>query len=417
MQASAIASVPSVPATALETVAEPRQGEGMRVAASGSGLSALVWRGLFLTIVTLGIYRFWYRTDLRRWYWRSTAVAGDGFEYRGTPGELFIGFLIALAVTLPLYFAGALAALFIASEATTSLITLGGIILLVVLAQYGAYRARRFRMTRTVWRGVRLDQGGSAWRYARVSILWGLATLFSLGLTLPLFRRSIEGMKIANTRFGTASGRFSVPVGGLMLRWVPVWLVIVLTIIGAVALFIAAAAEPDGTPDQRAAAGFGFLLMLAGLAISCAAWPFYRAAEFRLFTNGSGLGPLSFVSDLKGRSLLGMYLIFGLVLAGLGMLALVLAAFVIGGFAALFTLSDGRIGYGMMIVAAVCYLGGLYLFMGLKELLLNRAFWRRATGSITVFGLDQIHDVMGAPVDGDNAAGEGLGDALDFGGV
>ena len=35
-----------------------------------------------------------------------------------------------------------------------------------LLGHYAVYRARRYRLSRTVYRGVRFHQEGSAWRYA-----------------------------------------------------------------------------------------------------------------------------------------------------------------------------------------------------------------------------------------------------------
>ncbi|MEM8592624.1 MAG: DUF898 family protein, partial [Pseudomonadota bacterium] len=35
-----------------------------------------LWTG-FLTVLTLGLYRFWARTRLRRWYW--SAIRPGGF--------------------------------------------------------------------------------------------------------------------------------------------------------------------------------------------------------------------------------------------------------------------------------------------------------------------------------------------------
>ena len=57
----------------------------------------VTWTGA-LTIVTLGIYRFWARTRLRRYIWSSIRPGGDSFEYTGTGLEKFLGFLIALVV-------------------------------------------------------------------------------------------------------------------------------------------------------------------------------------------------------------------------------------------------------------------------------------------------------------------------------
>src|SRR5262249_30077033 len=60
-------------------------------------------RGAVLLMVTLGIYRFWLATDQRRFLWGNTEIAGDALEYAGTARELLIGFLIAIAVLVPLY--------------------------------------------------------------------------------------------------------------------------------------------------------------------------------------------------------------------------------------------------------------------------------------------------------------------------
>jgi uncharacterized membrane protein YjgN (DUF898 family) len=151
------------------------------ITATGDRLNRLVWRGLLLTLVTLGFYRFWYKTDLRRWYWRNTVVAGTAFEYRGNAKELFIGFLFALAVVLPLYFAGAVVSLF-GSEKLGGIVQVVSGFVLAFLIQYGSYRSRRYRLTRTVWRGIRFNQTGSAWTYAFLSAGYFVVVLLTLGV-------------------------------------------------------------------------------------------------------------------------------------------------------------------------------------------------------------------------------------------
>src|ERR1700755_3567296 len=73
----------------------------------------LVMRGALLELVTLGFYRFWLATDMRRHFWSHTSVEGDAPEYTGTAMELLIGFLIALSILVPLN----LAYFFLALEA------------------------------------------------------------------------------------------------------------------------------------------------------------------------------------------------------------------------------------------------------------------------------------------------------------
>ena len=61
----------------------------------------LLWLALkmdFLTILTLGIYRFWMKTRLRRWYWSAIRPGGHPLEYLGDPFEKLLGFLIAVVI-------------------------------------------------------------------------------------------------------------------------------------------------------------------------------------------------------------------------------------------------------------------------------------------------------------------------------
>ena len=65
----------------------------------------LVLRGTALELVTVGFYRFWLATDVRRHLWSNTLVDGDAAEYTGRGRELLIGFLFALAILVPVYVA------------------------------------------------------------------------------------------------------------------------------------------------------------------------------------------------------------------------------------------------------------------------------------------------------------------------
>src|SRR5712675_1600651 len=65
----------------------------------------LVKRGVGLELVTVGFYRFWLVTDIRRHLWSNTLIEGDAAEYTGRAKELLIGFLFALAILVPIYLA------------------------------------------------------------------------------------------------------------------------------------------------------------------------------------------------------------------------------------------------------------------------------------------------------------------------
>ena len=75
------------------------------------GLLAARIKGAALLLVTLGIYRFWLMTDVRRFLWSNTEIAGETLEYDGLATELLLGFLFAIAILIPIYVAIALASL------------------------------------------------------------------------------------------------------------------------------------------------------------------------------------------------------------------------------------------------------------------------------------------------------------------
>ena len=89
-QMSFVPRVPRMPPPALP----------VRVSFSGDrgDFRRLVTAGALLELVTVGFYRFWLTTDIRRHLWAHTAIDGDAAEYTGRGGELLIGFLIASIV-------------------------------------------------------------------------------------------------------------------------------------------------------------------------------------------------------------------------------------------------------------------------------------------------------------------------------
>src|SRR6266481_3404369 len=140
----------------------------------------LVEYGAGLELITVGFYRFWLATDIRRHLWSNTHIDGDAAEYTGRGKELLIGFLIALAIIVPVYLAYFIAGL--EAERVRAFASFPLVAFFYVLGQFAIYRARRYRLTRTVWRGVRFWMSGSGWAYAARASLWGVLMLLTLGL-------------------------------------------------------------------------------------------------------------------------------------------------------------------------------------------------------------------------------------------
>jgi hypothetical protein len=121
------------------------------------GLSLL---NALLRILTLGVYHFWGKTEVRQRIWSAVRIDGEPLEYRGTGGELFKGFVVVfLIVLVPLSLISLLPLLLGASPGRDALFQLGLFLVIFALWGFAIYRARRYRLSRTLARHPRCHVG------------------------------------------------------------------------------------------------------------------------------------------------------------------------------------------------------------------------------------------------------------------
>ncbi len=78
-------------------------GRAIRFSGSWQEYLPIAASNVLLTIVTLGIYRFWAAARQRRYLWSRTEIIDDTLEWTGTGKEMFVGFLIVTAFLLPFF--------------------------------------------------------------------------------------------------------------------------------------------------------------------------------------------------------------------------------------------------------------------------------------------------------------------------
>ncbi|QUJ78038.1 DUF898 family protein [Sulfitobacter albidus] len=171
--------------------------------------SALFWLALktgFWSILTLGFYRFWMKTRLRRWYWSAIRPGGHPLEYVGDPWEKLLGFFIAVVILT--FYIGIvnLALMFVSFSVFQSAFIgyAGSFIGVVPLWFYAQYRARRYVLGRTRWRSVRFGLEPGAWGYAWRALVHWVLTLCTLGVLWPRMTFWLEKYKTDRTFFGSA---------------------------------------------------------------------------------------------------------------------------------------------------------------------------------------------------------------------
>ena len=371
------------------TVPPPIPSDPMPIVFTGErgSFRRLVTRGAMLELVTAGFYRFWLATDMRRHLWSHTVLDGDPAEYTGRPKELLIGFLIALGILTPVYLLYFL--LGIEAERAQAFASFPLFLFFYVFGQFAIYRARRYRLTRTVWRGVRFWMDGSGWAYAWRAALWGLFVVVTLGLALPWREAALERYKMRHSHYGDLQGRF------------------------------------DGT-------GWGFfkrawgLWLFAPTAILIIPIPFlygaFKAIEWKWWIEGIRFGDVHFESKLKSGDLIGLYwkTIGWVMLAFLALGIYVSAATALYGIAGghnigeLFT-GGGARALPLVILSAFGYLVTILVTNIVVRVYLYRDVWQRVAASVTVHRLDAAANVA-AEGELASAVGEGIADGLDVAG-
>ena len=391
----------------------------------------LLIRGAALLMVTLGIYRFWLVTDVRRFLWSNTEIAGEPLEYTGTALELLLGFLVAIALLIPIY-----AGFFLAALDLGLLGKLSGLLAfaaLGVLGQYAIYRARRYRLTRTIYRGLRFHQSGSAWSYAIRATLWWIATIVTLGLAYPFQMASLERYKMRNTFYGDLAGRFEASGFALLLRGLPMWLLffapLALAIRGFVgidwqALIDAIAQGGDdvmskiegGNPGLGSAIVFAMLMGGTSIVLGALLYPAFQALILRWWSSGLRFGGLEVRSRLRTRDVYGAYArfvgyasLFSIAMGIIGTIVLFMAGVVVG--AALDTAEQITATLLLLVAYVITALGFSTIYRATVQL----SLWQLGLESLELSGLSELEKVKAAGRPS-SALGEGLADALNVGG-
>jgi uncharacterized membrane protein YjgN (DUF898 family) len=183
---------------------QPQRAGGTGLAYDGrvGPLFRLWFKVTLLAVLTLGFYRFWGRTRIRKYLWSRVSLDGERFEYDGTGGELFRRFLLTLVVLAPLLFAPQIARLAGASPGQTGIVQAAQVLLLLFLAYLGYYAGRRYRLNRTLWSGIRGGLDGHSGRYALYGMMTGIATVLTLGLYSPWERVILWRYEARHTCFG-----------------------------------------------------------------------------------------------------------------------------------------------------------------------------------------------------------------------
>lgn len=279
----------------------------------------------FLNIITLTLYRFWGKTEVRRRVWRSIRVNDEAFEYTGRGKELFFGFLLASLLLGVPFLAFVFAVQFL--DERFSLLLLPLYLFGFWLWGFGMFTAFRYMASRTTWRGIRFVLFGSASTYGFLWLGMQVANGMTFGWIQPVFERLLAEQVWNHMRFGDRPfrwnqgrseriglyGPFAMGWFGTLVVSVVALIVIGVVIAGNQALFGDLFNEARAGAEGNTKAGpvspefllvamiYGAILML--LPIWALIWSPYHAAVLRSITAGISLDEARFDMEAGALSL------------------------------------------------------------------------------------------------------------------
>lgn len=184
----------------------------------GGSLFGIQIVNLFLSLISFGVYSFWGRVKVRKYMMSQSEFAGDRFAYHGNGKELFLGWVKAVVLFgIPLFI---LAALQIAAGMDSELFYFLQILIYIVVGIFipvAMVNARRYRLSRVSWRGVRFSFRGGVREFIAIYLKGWLLTVLTLGFYYPFWQNRRQSFMVADSYFG--NGKFAFHGRGRDLFW------------------------------------------------------------------------------------------------------------------------------------------------------------------------------------------------------
>ncbi len=258
---------------------------------------------LFFTLATLGVYSAWAKVRKKRYFYGSTRLDGDSFDYFGSPKAILKGRIVAFA-----FFA-----VYVVASELYPASRLAFWALLVLVLPWLVLRSLLFNATNSAWRGLRFNFVGVPKEAAKLYATRVLLVVLTLGIALPWFVARAKSYIVSSHRYGSQG--FTCEVSGRKLFGIYFAGGLIMALFGIPAPFLTALAAGWELPEG--AAWLKFLLPLVPLYAGYAlAFAYMNARTANLVwqsTQGQGV---RFQSALKAKKLAGLYITNVVAIAG-----------------------------------------------------------------------------------------------------
>jgi hypothetical protein len=269
---------------------------------------------------------------------------------------------------------------------------------------FATYRARRYKLARTRFRGIRFGMENAAGGYALRAMGYLALTVVSLGLLWPLMTYRLEAFMTDRSHYGNARFR----QGG---RWTGLYSAYLHVLVGGGLVLAAAAFGVAGADWMAGVLGtLGVIWGIVGLVI-------YRVRAFGYLMSHKMLdGGLGFAAAPRAGTVVWAYIKGVLIVGLLGGIASAMIFAPLGMLAVGIEDASDFVQLEFAVLTVVLYLLFLTVFGTLTLVFINQPILAVFVGSVTVTGAEGLDRIRQSQADA-GADAEGFADALDVGGA
>jgi uncharacterized membrane protein YjgN (DUF898 family) len=214
--------IPGVTGEAQGRMSIPIKTHSFAFKASTSELYMLIIKNIFLTILTLGLYIPYARTNLRKFIWKSSSLNSFPFLFRGDPSSLLKSYLILLVGFAVMSGLEHLLTVYVIKGNVMlgflhSFISFTFFFVVFIWARYSAYS---YLVNNSSYRSVsfRMNKGGSK-DHLFTSILGAMLCLLTLGIYYPFMACRLERIRWNRTQYGTSPFTYFAENGDYAKLW------------------------------------------------------------------------------------------------------------------------------------------------------------------------------------------------------
>lgn len=185
-------------------------------------LALLLIKNLLFTILTLGIYTPYARTNFRKFIWKSTSLSNSPFLYKANPSALLKSYFLIMLVFVVFVGINKALEIYVVKD-SIPMAALVGILNYIFLTVCGfkiAYGAYAFMVNHTTYRSIKFKvKKDGAKDHFFTSLLGTFLSYITLGIYYPFMSINLEKIKWKNTYYGTIPFKFKPENGDYAKLW------------------------------------------------------------------------------------------------------------------------------------------------------------------------------------------------------